>query len=137
MGLWILAALLITGLAQGQPYIDPDTHAMRVFDTPAMPMWVAHEWAQLTEVSSTDAYNTGGIYAHHTVQLIVVGATDVDYKVEGSLDGTNWFTIDDGNDVTTGVYEEHATMPLVYIRVSIPAEHGSDNTIDASYIGVR
>ena len=98
-------------------------------------MRIAHTWAQLTGVGATAAYDTGGLYAHHTFQLVVVGDTDIDYAVQGSLDGTNWFDIATADDVTTGVYEEHVTMALRYVRVNAPAEHGISNTIDASYIG--
>lgn len=94
----------------------------------------------LTAPGASSAIQTG-LNTHHTIAVTVVDInTNVVLRVEGSLDGTNWFNLSDLNQDTTitenGTYGFMATGMLYKIRVNFVSESGGTAaTISAAYLG--
>ena len=98
---------------------------------------------QLTAAGSTAEVNVE-LYDIHTVQLLVASINDsVTMRVEGSLDGTNWFNVDnesdpEGVDTTyssDGTYfipvREMGPTKLKKLRATmVDEEGGTDVTVD-------
>jgi hypothetical protein len=63
-----------------------------------------------------------GLYSHYTWQTIVAagggGLSALTVNLEGSLDGTNWFTLDQTTNAT-GETRHVAGKPVRYIRANI------------------
>ena len=69
MGLWILAALLITGLAGAQAHVDPSTHAMRTYDIPLGADFGLTLHTDSMHVTDTEA---GWVLNPNTVKVVIV-----------------------------------------------------------------
>lgn len=95
--------------------------------------------ASLTTVSTDPAagpasLDNGQVRANHTMVVVTgPGVTAGSVQLQGSLDGTNWFSI--GSAVSTAsantVYSVSATAPARYVRAHI-ATNITGGTISAS-----
>ncbi len=74
-------------------------------------------------------------YFRHTIQLNIVGDTDIDWVVQSSLDGDNWVTEGSGNDATTSATRTSFDGKVKYVRFGGTAEHGTGSTIAGLYMG--
>jgi hypothetical protein len=98
-------------------------------------------WSQLTEAGVTDAATVTG-YIYHVIQYKVASInTNVIVRAEGSLDGTDFFNLNEANLDTTqtsdGTYGMCYTGGLQKIRFRFVSESGgSDVTVDAKYLTV-
>lgn len=94
-------------------------------------------WAQLTAPASTAAFSMVG-YKRATVAAVVAAInTNVVLRVEGSMDGTNWFNLDVSNSDTTitanGTYGFNVEAAIDSIRLTFVSESGGTAvTVDAT-----
>lgn len=95
-------------------------------------------WAQLTAPGSTSAFSLVG-YNKATVSVVVASInTNVVLRVEGSMNGTNWFNLNASNVDTTitanGTYGFNASSVVAdSIRLTFVSESGGTAaTIDAT-----
>lgn len=102
-----------------------------------------HVWAQLTAAGSTEALDVTP-YSEHTFQIVVATIdTTVNVRTEGSVDGTNWFNLDDtGADTqysANGAYLMHKSgFRCRWVRFTFVSEAGgAAATIDVDYTGGR
>lgn len=101
---------------------------------------VENTWTQLTAPGTTATVSTIGVY-HHTVQYVIASINaNIVARVEGSLDGTSWFNLDDqGYDITVvsnGTYMVQYDGLFKYVRFNFVSESGGTAaTIDAKYLG--
>jgi len=98
-------------------------------------------FTQLTAAGSTAVFRTNDVL-DHTFQVTVAAIdTSVDIRVEGSLDNTNWFNMDDDLTDTqytaNGVYMLHKdNFKCEFIRFTFVSEvGGAAATIDVIYAG--
>lgn len=100
---------------------------------------MGYKFDQLTAVGNTDALDVRS-NINHTFQVVVANKnTSVDYNVQGSVDGTNYFDLEssDVQQTTNGAYYlTYANLPLVKVRCSMRAEVGGTAvTLDFTYEG--
>lgn len=100
---------------------------------------MGYKFTQLTAVGNTEAITVKG-NINHTFQVVVANTdTSVDYNVQGSLDGTNFFDLaaSDVQQTADGTYYlTYANTPLVEVRCSFTAEAGGTAvTLDFTYEG--
>lgn len=94
-------------------------------------------WTQLTAPGVTAAFPMVG-YKHATVAVTIATInTSVTLRVEGSLDGTNWFNLSATDTDTTytanGTYGFVVEATVDNIRLNFVSEvGGTDATIDAT-----
>jgi hypothetical protein len=75
-------------------------------------------------------------YKHFLIQYTIASInTSIDIRVEGSLDGTNWFNLDEQGDTTVTSNGTNAlrlaNSPIAFIRCNFVSETGgTDATID-------
>ena len=80
---------------------------------------------------------------NHTWQYVLANVdTNAVFRIEGSLDGTNWFNMDDNDtDVTqtaNGTYDFHAVRAVNYIRGRFVSESGGTAaTVTFTYKGLE
>lgn len=113
---------------------------------------VTKTFTQLTTPGVTAAVNIRGMKSHTFQVTIATIDTNVSYQIEGSIDGTNFFTIplqdftatnisytnevatvtDNGTFLTYG-----EAIALTHIRFNFTAESGGDSsaTFDVKYYG--
>lgn len=75
---------------------------------------------------------------NHTIQYTIATInTNVVTRIEGSLDGTNWFAlVSDVTDTANGTYFHQFTGKIKEIRFTFVSEaDGTNATIDAVYLG--
>ena len=96
--------------------------------------------AALTAPGAGSAIQTG-LNVNHTFAAVVSSInTNVVLRIEGTLDGTNWFNLSDTNADTTitanGTYGFMATGMLYKIRGNFVSESGGSAAIvEFSYLG--
>lgn len=102
---------------------------------------ITESWDALTAPGTTSAKECAG-YVKHTIQLKVAGInTSATVRVEGSLNGEEWFNLDaadsDVTITTDGVYGMFFEGTLGYIRFRFVSEEGgTDAVLTAIYLGV-
>jgi hypothetical protein len=105
-----------------------------------MNMGFFHAFTQLTAAGVTTALNVGDL-TEHVLQYKVAAINDnVVLRMEGSVDGTNFFNLSSENvDVTVVANETNAFVysgKVNYIRGRFVSETGgTDATVDFSYTG--
>lgn len=97
-------------------------------------------FTQLTAPGTTAMKKTLQNLNHTIVAVVANINTSLVLRVEGTIDGTNWFNLSDTNTDTTitanGVYGFMATGAIQGIRMNFVSETGgSSATIDCSYYG--
>ena len=103
---------------------------------------IENTFDQLTAAASqTDALLVEQ-FQNHTFQILTAAiVTNVVVRIEGSLDNTNWFNMDDtGGDTTitsAGTIQfNKKTFKTKYVRVNFVSEAGGTTaTIDVKYMG--
>lgn len=99
-----------------------------------------HAFTQLTAAGATAALNVGDL-STHILQYTVAGINDnVVLRMEGSVDGTNFFNLSSEDvDVTVVANGTNAFVydgRVNYIRGRFVSESGgTDATVDFSYTG--
>lgn len=100
-----------------------------------------HAWTQLTATGSTTEINVED-YHHHTIQVVVAalaGGESCVVRVEGTLDGTNWFNLAAADTTynANGTYMlEYDSLKLKYIRFTFVTDSASGAvTLDPDYFG--
>lgn len=87
-----------------------------------------YTFTQLTAPGATDALEVKSLKYHTLAYTISAINTNVVLRAEGSLDGTNWFNLDGGNnDVTVSSNMTDAFVyvgNLTYIRGQFVSETG-------------
>jgi len=102
---------------------------------------ITESWDALAAPGTTSAKECAG-YVKHTIQLKVAGInTSATVRVEGSLNGEEWFNLDaadsDVTITTDGVYGMFFEGTLGYIRFRFVSEEGgTDAVLTAIYLGV-
>lgn len=102
---------------------------------------ITESWDALTAPGTTSAKECAG-YVKHTIQLKVADInTSATVRVEGSLNGEEWFNLDaadsDVTITTDGVYGMFFEGTLGYIRFRFVSEEGgTDAVLTAIYLGV-
>ena len=102
---------------------------------------ITESWEALTEPGATSAKECIG-YVKHTIQLKIENVnTSVTVRVEGSLDGEEWFNLDaEDSDLIIdegGVYGMFFEGSVGYIRFMFVSEDGgTDAILTATYLGV-
>jgi hypothetical protein len=98
--------------------------------------------ASLTASGKTTDMIDTQLFSCHTIQMVVSNInTNVVLRAEGSLDGTNWFNLDDlDSDLTitsNGTYMMYKpTFVCLYIRINFVSESGGTSAvIDVTYMG--
>ena len=100
---------------------------------------MGYKFTQLTAAGNTESISVKS-ENHHTFQVVVASInTSVDYNVQGSLDGTNFFDLEasDIQQTANGTYYlTYPNMPLQEVRCSFKAEAGGTAvTLDFTYEG--
>jgi len=114
--------------------------AMNTVDvSPAVTRTMLVSFTQLTAPGSTADVNVLDFH-HHTFQIVVANIdTNVVVRVEGSLDGTNYFNTATGDTTYTanGTYMlEISNFKSKFLRFTFVSEAGGANaTIDVIYLG--
>lgn len=99
-----------------------------------------HAFTQLTAAGTTASLNVGDL-SEHVLQYTVAAINDnVVLRMEGSVDGTNWFNLSSENvDVTVVANGSNAFVysgKVNYVRGRFVSESGgTDATVDFSYTG--
>lgn len=98
-----------------------------------------YTFTPLTAAGVTDALAVKSIKDHTLAVTIAAINTNVVVRAEGSLDGTNWFSLMPGNDLTITANETHAIVfhgELEYIRGNFVSElGGTAATVAFAYNG--
>lgn len=119
--------------------------AAEVFTTGSTP----YAFTQLDASGNTTDYLNVSNFRDHTMQVKVSSiSVNVTFRIEGSLDGTNWFGMDpslngqmdtSGNMIATAnqmYYMRFADTPLKFIRGNyIAATTGAPAKLDFKYYG--
>lgn len=91
-----------------------------------------------TAVGATTGVAMKGIPIQHTIELIVTGApATCTYSLQGSRDGTTWFTISaSAITCTSTTVAFEANKPTVYVRGNLlTLTGGTAPTVTLKYIG--
>lgn len=99
-------------------------------------------FAELT-APGTSASKDASDYENHTFQITIAGIdASVDIQMEGSLDGSNWFNLDDSGNATqytaNGTYLMHkSNFRMSEVRVNFVSESSSPSsaTVNVTYMG--
>ena len=73
-----------------------------------------------TSGNSTTYHINVNNFANHAIQFTIADiSNNVVVRMQGSIDGTNWFNMDsaDTTVTTNGTYVIHSVIPTVYIRL--------------------
>ena len=130
-----LGRQILKGTNLGQECLDVNDVAPALLQTQVI------TFTQLTAAGSTAVVNTED-YHNHTFSITLAAVdTSVDIRIEGSLDNSNWFNMDDtGNDTqytTNGTYLIHKpNFKTKYVRFTFVSEvGGTAATLDVTYMG--
>ena len=130
-----LGRQILKGTNLGQECLDVNEIAPALLQTQVI------TFTQLTAAGSTAVVNTED-YHNHTFSITLAAVdTSVDIRIEGSLDNSNWFNMDDtGNDTqytTNGTYLIHKpNFKTKYVRFTFVSEvGGTAATLDVTYMG--
>ena len=130
-----LGRQILKGTNLGQECLDVNDVAPALLQTQVI------TFTQLTAAGSTAVVNTED-YHNHTFSITLAAVnTSVDVRIEGSLDNSNWFNMDDtGNDTqytTNGTYLIHKpNFKTKYVRFTFVSEvGGTAATLDVTYMG--
>ena len=129
-----LNALITTLLTQLPATLGVKTQALSLSVNVAQ---AKNTWAQLTAPASTAAFSMIG-YKRATIAAVVATInTNVVLRVEGSMDGTNWFNLSADNTDTViaanGTYGFNVEVAVDNIRLNFVSESGGTTaTVDAT-----
>jgi hypothetical protein len=68
--------------------------------------------------------NLGNVYTKHTWYTVVTGGSSVSITLQGSLDGTNWFTLDTSTS-TTSEMRHVVNKPIMYLKTNLGTFSGT------------
>jgi hypothetical protein len=93
----------------------------------------------LSANGSTASYDTEAVMNNHTVTVVPTGGpSGCTLTMEGSLDGTNWFTIITAATCTSVVSAHGVDKPARYVRGTLSAlAGGTTPTVTVKYVGAR
>lgn len=94
-----------------------------------------HEFSDLTTPSVTDSTKTAGVNLAFQITVASIG-TSVTIRLEGSLDNTNFFNLDESEsdtDLTANGTFGYALAgcPVKYVRVRLVSIDGGSPTVSA------
>jgi hypothetical protein len=88
------------------------------------------------DVAWSAAFDAERLNSVHVFSYVLVADTDMDLEAQGSIDGTNWYSLGTVDDASaSGAIT--STTPARYVRFGVTAEHGTGSTVDPSYMGQR
>jgi len=98
-----------------------------------------HMYATLSGITSTGptaAYDSvSGVIDHTWVVIINGTSTGTHCRLQGSLDGTNWFDLDDYTNSESWM-RHVVNKPVRYVRVYVDSLGGADS-VDVQYYAMR
>lgn len=97
----------------------------------------AHFTAQ-TAAGQTEALDVGAV-KDHGVQLVVIGGSigACAYTLQGSNDGTNWFTISGAQiPCTVTINTVHLNVPVGWVRGSCNSTSADSVSVALHYVGM-
>lgn len=100
---------------------------------------VAASFPALTATGNTQVFAVAQMPWVHTVQINVTGGpATCTAKLQGSLDGVNFFDMNTAQTCTSGALFAVANLPVLFIRINLTTfSGGSSPTMTAFYAGVR
>lgn len=112
------------GTGQGRALVAPGTSVSTIASA-------------VTATGAQTALNLSAAYANHTMQLAVAGGTvsTLTAVLEGSLDGTVWFTLATLTATTAGSAVSVANIPVLQVRANITVITGAGATVTLKYAG--
>ena len=106
-----------------------------------------HTFAQMTAPGTSVPIAGNGNSMHMFAVVATDINTSVSFSIEGTLDGTNWFVVDDSSDfdptsayliTVAGTYKVWCTGLFKYLRINFISEDGGTSaTLDVTYLGGR
>lgn len=95
----------------------------------------ARRMTTLSANGSTDAVNLDVVWSTFTFQTVVTGApASFTQTFQGSLDGTNWFTLGSSTAVA-GEAQFVVDKPAQYVRATLSALTGGTAPTVSTYVG--
>lgn len=95
----------------------------------------ARRMTTLTANGSTDSVNLDGSHRTFTFQSVITGTpTSFTLTYQGSLDGTNWFTLGT-TTATAGEATFVVDKPAQFVRATLSALVGGTAPTISSYVG--
>lgn len=106
----------------------------------AVPSYAMERTAVLTlanaQIATGDGpvLNLGNVYTKFTWYTVITGGSSVSITLQGSLDGTNWYTLDTSTSATSEM-RHVVNKPVLYLKTNLGTWTGT--SISAYVMGIN